>query len=301
MKWLKLGKIFAPNSDINWMLSHAAMPILHQSTENIGKLYFTTRDRHNRSHTAFLELDLSDPFRILRVSTAPILAPGDDGYFDDSGSMASSIVECPGVLRLYYVGWNLGVSVPFRHAIGLAESRDGGESFSRFSTGPILDRSIWDPCFPSGHSVLFKNGKWRMWYVSCTHWRVVNGQKRHYYHVKYAESNDGINWQRDGIVCLDFANEDEYAFGRPCVIEDHNGYKMWYCVRGQAYKLGYAESVDGLRWERKDTLAGLETSPGSWDSEMIAYPYVYSFKGNQFMFYNGNDYGQTGVGLAILE
>ena len=34
---------------------------------------------------------------------------------------------------------------------------------------------------------------------------------------------------------------------------------------------------------------------------MMEYPYVIDHKGTRYMFYNGNDYGKTGIGLAIFE
>jgi hypothetical protein len=139
-----------------------------------------------------------------------------------------------------------------------------------------------------------------MWYVSCTGWNIVDGQIRHHYHIKYAESSDGIHWQRDGRVCIDFKSDDEYAISRPCVVHDPDMYRMWYSYRGASYRIGYAESPDGLVWQRKDEEAGIDVSSEGWDSEMIAYPYVFDHKGRRYMLYNGNGYGKTGIGLAVI-
>jgi len=78
---------------------------------------------------------------------------------------------------------------------------------------------------------------------------------------------------------------------------------MWYCYRGgtDMYRAGCAESKDGIDWERKDAEAGIDVSESGWDSEMICYPCVFEHKGQRYMLYNGNDYGRTGFGLAILE
>ena len=65
--------------------------------------------------------------------------------------------------------------------------------------------------------------------------------------------------------------------------------------------MGFASSSDGLKWERDDTLAGIDVSPEGWDSEMICYPYVFEHKDTKYMLYNGNGYGRTGFGLAVLE
>jgi hypothetical protein len=76
---------------------------------------------------------------------------------------------------------------------------------------------------------------------------------------------------------------------------------MWYCYRGTAYRLGYAESADGIAWARKDEEVGIDISPSGWDSEMLAYPWVLRHGNAMYMFYNGNSYGKSGVGLAIAS
>jgi hypothetical protein len=76
---------------------------------------------------------------------------------------------------------------------------------------------------------------------------------------------------------------------------------MWYSYRGESYRIGYAESHDGIQWTRRDEEAGIEVSDGGWDSEMICYPCVFDHEGQRYMLYNGNGYGKTGIGLAVLE
>jgi hypothetical protein len=147
--------------------------------------------------------------------------------------------------------------------------------------------------------VLVDGGVWRMWYVSGTGWTPEERSAKHYYHVKYAESDDGVEWRRAGVVCIDY-RPGEHAIARPCVLKQGDRYRMWYCYRGPAYRIGYAESGDGLRWERLDDAAGIDVSAAGWDSEMLAYPYVFEHGGALYMLYNGNDYGRTGVGLAVL-
>ena len=138
-----------------------------------------------------------------------------------------------------------------------------------------------------------------MWYVSGTGWERRDGRPIHGYHIKYAESDDGLTWNRNGHVCIDYRDESEYAIARPCVIRDGDRYRMWFCARGETYRLGYAESWDGLTWERRDEEAGLDPSSTGWDSEMICYPAVFDSKGRRHLLYNGNGYGASGIGYAI--
>jgi hypothetical protein len=243
-------------------------------------------------------VDFSETLQVSHILDEPLLSAGQAGEFDDSGTMATWLVNFKGVKYLYYIGWNLGVSVPFRNAIGVALSTDDGLTFQKYSRGPILDRSIHDPCFTASCCVMIDNGLWRMWYLSCLEW---DANLRHRYHIKYAESHDGLDWQRDGTICIDFASNDEYAISRPSVIKDTTGYKMWYSYRGEYYKIGYAESDDGIVWRRYDTDAGLDKSPSGWDSDMVEYPFVFDEGGTRYMLYNGNGYGKTGVGYAVWQ
>jgi hypothetical protein len=75
---------------------------------------------------------------------------------------------------------------------------------------------------------------------------------------------------------------------------------MWYSYRGKRYRIGYAESSDGLHWIRKDNETGIHVSRSGWDSKMIEYPFVFDHQGSRYLLYNGNDYGKTGIGLALL-
>jgi hypothetical protein len=79
---------------------------------------------------------------------------------------------------------------------------------------------------------------------------------------------------------------------------------MFYSVRyiDKLYRIGYAESIDGINWIRKDNEIDIDVSQEGWDSEMICYPSVISVKEKTYLFYNGNNNGETGFGYAeILE
>ena len=44
----------------------------------------------------------------------------------------------------------------------------------------------------------------------------------------------------------------------------------------------------------------IDVSPTGWDAEMICYPAVINVKGKTYLFYNGNNNGETGFGVAEL-
>jgi hypothetical protein len=300
MKWHKRGHVFCPSGERPWMASHAAVPCAEPLDSHRVRIYFTCRDGAQRSHCGWVEIDLRRPDVPLRLADQPVLAPGAVGFFDDSGAMLCWITPTKGGDRFYYQGWNLGTNVPFRNSIGLAV-RDGDGRLHLHSPGPILDRGPHDPCFVGSPCVLREGAGWRMWYLSCVEWVPQDQGFRHRYHIKHAASDDGVQWQRDGTVCIDFQSEAEYAICRPSVLYEGGVYRMWYCYRGAAYRIGYAVSADGLSWQRRDAEAGIDVSPSGWDAEMIEYPHVFDHGGARYMAYCGNGYGRAGFGLAVLE
>jgi hypothetical protein len=78
---------------------------------------------------------------------------------------------------------------------------------------------------------------------------------------------------------------------------------MWFSYRGGAgstYRIGYAYSRSGATWDLRLKETGIDLSPSGWDSEMIEYPFVFEHRGERLMLYNGNGYGKTGFGIAVL-
>ena len=298
-RWIKKGLLYAPDGNSDWLHSHAALPVVDE-IESGNRVYFSGRDKRGRAQVGFFETGPNFG-KVTRVSEDPVIDLGPLGAFDDSGVTTSWIVNHAGKKYHYYSGWSLGVSVPFYFYIGLAISDDRGKTYHRVSPSPILDRNEIDPYLTASPCVLIEDGLWRMWYVSGTSWELKDERPQHRYHIKYAESIDGIQWNREGLVCIDYESDAEYAISRPCVIRDGDLYRMWYATRGSSYRIGYAESADGLNWARKDQESGIDVSANGWDSEMVAYPYVLEHEGDYYMLYNGNDYGKTGIGLAVLE
>lgn len=298
MRWEKLGQVFCPENIHDWMYFYAANTVAENVKDDLFKIYFSTRDRNNRASIGYVIGELNDNLRILDISSKPVLSPGDIGLFDDSGVSLSCITNVNGNKYLYYLGWNLGVTVPWRNSIGMAVYDQLSGQFKKFSPAPLLDRNDVDPYSISYPFVLVDDDRIRMWYGSNLKWGSQQVDMAHL--IKYAESVDGISWKRDGYIALDFKDSSEYAMSRPFVLKENGVYKMWYSYRGLSYRIGYAESGDGMKWTRIDERAGISVSDEGWDSETVEYPFIFDHKGCRYMLYNGNQYGRTGFGLARL-
>ena len=301
MKWKKKGRIFVVDGKIEWMQKYASMPMADKVYGDVYRIYFNSRNSQNMASIGFVEIDIKNPSKILKISEKPVLSPGRLGSFDDTGVWNSSLVNHNNEKYLYYIGWNQSKTIPFRWSIGLAISKDNGDSFKRYSEGPIMDRNTIDPYLVSSPTVFLDDGIWKMYYISAIKWEMHQGEFRAPYNIRYAESKDGINWERKGIVCIDFNNKNETRIARASVFREEDTYKMLYCYAGKSYRIGYAESKDGINWERKDGIAGINVSPNGWDSEMIEYPFVFEHNDKKYLLYNGNNYGESGFGYAVLE
>ncbi len=301
MKWKKKGLIIMPKKEDAWLMSHAMVPTVQKIGENVYRVYCSGRDDQNRSLIGYADIKAGETFGVVSVSKRPVLSPGELGCFDDNGVTPSWVVDWEGKQYLYYIGWKPRSTTRMSLVAGLAVSNDGGKTYVRYSKAPILHRTNLEPLsILTGPCVLKEGGLWRMWYVSGVEW--VNADLPRY-NIKYAESSDGIAWAQKGIVCIDFKSGDETALARPCVIKDRDVYRMWFSYKTEitTYRIGYAESEDGIDWNRMDECAGIDVSESGWDSEMIAYSCVFENAGQWYMLYNGNGYGRSGIGLAVLE
>ena len=302
MAWRKLGLVFSPLGEYPWMQSHAQLPTGLYLGNGRVRVYFASRDAHQRSHVCFVEIEIERPTEILKLCEQPVLAPGPLGCFDDHGVLPASLIEVDGSLYMYYVGWIPGEPPPLFYAsIGVAVSHDGGQSFTRVSSAPVLSRSEYDPCSVTSPCVLKEGSDWKMWYVSNFRWDTDETGLQSFYDIKMARSKDGINWSRDGSTAIGLT-PPERNIARPSVIRDADGYRMWYSVAsGHGYALAYAESLDGEDWTRLHEGGGLLKSDDGFDSQAVAYPNVIRIGEKTFMFYNGNGFGRTGLGVAVEE
>jgi predicted GH43/DUF377 family glycosyl hydrolase len=301
MRWRKLGRVYAPTGDQPWARQYAHLPTPVLLEPGRIRVYFAGLDADKFGRVGFVDVDAADPTRVLRASPEPVLDLGEPGTFDDSGVNPSCLLRAGDRWRMYYIGWQRSRRVPYLLFAGLAASTDG-ERFERTSRAPVLDRTDAEPFLRSATSVLAVEGGFRAWYVSATGWTTVNGEPYPRYVVRTADSGDGLQWSAGGQVCIDLEG-DEFGIGRPWVVRDPDRYRMWYSIRSHSrpYRMGYAESANGLRWERHGDRAGIVASDSGWDSEMVCYAAVIDVNGRRLMFYNGNRHGATGFGVAVLE
>ena len=306
MRWKKLGLVFGPNGLMPWAISHAMVPTPIRLSDKVIRVFVTFCDIKGIGRPGYVDVSAANPLKVLAVSKNPLLDLGKRGTFDENGLLTCSVTDLGnGRVYMYYAGFELGTKIRYRLLTGLAISEDGGNTFTRHSTTPLLERSSAELYFRGGPYCLYDRQRFRMWYVAGSEWINLYGKDMPVYDIRYIESNDGVHWPDRGEVQISITEPDEHGFGRPSVIPKKNGgYRMLYSVRRRslgAYRLGYAESSDGKNWKRMDQHLNLDVSSGSFDSEAIMYAAPIEVDNKLFVFYNGNGFGSLGFAVAVLE
>lgn len=309
MEWEKKGLIFGPGGKYEWSKSHAQVPVVDLIGDK-WRIYYATRNSQNNSYTSYIEVEAGNPRNILYVHDSPILTLGRLGSFDEHGIMPSSIIDFDGKKYLYYIGWSQRKSVPYQNSIGLAISSDGGRTFEKFSEGPIIGVNHIDPFFTGTIFVLKEDNYCSAYYLSCVEWKLVNEKPEPLYVIKYADSKNGIHWNRNNIRAISFKDEQEGGLVSASVIKRGSKYFMWFGYRkfydfrdnaNNSYRIGFATSDDGKNWLRNDDESGIGLSEDGWDSQMISYPNVVESGNKMYLFYNGNHFGKQGFGYAVSD
>lgn len=305
MKWYRENLIINPTYFTKKsQYTHAQFPTIYKDSKLIDDciyIYFNIRDNKNESHVVRSTFSF-EKLKIVDLNFKKILSPGKLGAFDDSGVTLGSICSVNEQIKLYYTGWNLTRKVIVNNSIGIASLNSKTGLFERNFDGPILTRSTLEPYTCASPFVLWdsKLSKYIMWYCSMDYWQKRNGSAKHYYDIKVAFSENGIEWSRPKISAVTYIKNSEYAFGRPFVRKINDEYEMFFSVRGTRYKIEKAKSLDGINWERTGPITWGGVSQ-QWENRAATYPSIYNYSGQDFMFYNGDGYGKTGIGMAILK
>jgi hypothetical protein len=302
LAWEKFGLVWGPSGPSFVGCTSALQPTPILIGDDVIRVFCGVRDKDGVSRIFFVDLSVKNPKIILRISDGPVLDIGQPGCFDENGVVPCALIRVGSKLRMYFAGYMLPSKVRFIAFSGMAESDNNGESFRRTSLVPVIERSNEEPLFRAIHSIMYDEGKFKVWYGAGDRFLPGKDKSLPSYNIRYLESVDGVNFPVRGGIAVDVLGS-EYRVGRPSVQKISDSlYLMFYGYGSEehSYKLGLAKSKDGLKWDRIDSEIGLNLSDEGWDSQMMAYPSVIETKSGTYLFYNGNEYGRSGFGVARL-
>ncbi len=299
MRWEKLGRLYCPQPVHPKLATHAANPLAVALDGDLYRVFFSGRDDQNRSSVGFVDVNIVSR-QVMYVHDRPAFEHGPADSFYSHGVSVGNCYEVGSSRYMLFMGWQRPPDSHWRGDIGrLVVS--GDLSLSLDGTDPLMTSDQHDPVSLSYPWVARERGGYRMWYGSTRSWDAGNGEMLHV--INEAASADGNRWSRNGLA-LPYVIGRAQAFSRPSVVaHPDGGYEMWFSYRGgggDAYRIGYASCTDASGWRLRLDEAGIDVSGSGWDSEMIEYPFVFEHRGQRFMLYNGDGFGRSGLGLAVL-
>ena len=146
-----------------------------------------------------------------------------------------------------------------------------------------------------------KNGSiYHMWYTG----QYTAGQPDGTSDIFHAVSEDGVHFTRTGdapVLKPDFTWEKQAVMCPGVLWEPEKAvYRMWYSA-GDQYEpdaIGYAESTDGLVWEKHSEPVFLPDRNSAWECHKVTACNVFRHDGAYWMFYIGfknEDYARIGI------
>jgi predicted GH43/DUF377 family glycosyl hydrolase len=243
----------------------------------------------------------------------PILTTGTETAFDGGGVLSAEVVPVTKThWHLYYVGYHPtkrqgDIKV---HQIGLAQSDDGGLSWYRTRAEPVIahgPQGSFDGFTISSNSVLHIDDKWYCWYTGTAQTPYLSS-------IGLATSKDGHLWEKYPFNPIMYYNphivHETFMVAKPHVLYEEGVFKMWYTAQGMAenckvgnYCICYAESIDGIHWQRYQGNPVVKPSSVGWDRTMVEYAEVINDDGRYHMWYCGDTYSNIGYaqGRSLAE
>lgn len=197
-----------------------------------------------------------------------------------------SVIKDTGGYRMWYMGHQ----DYYGYRIGYATSEDG-QDWVRNEHYPVFSAEQTFPPHAYMPSVILDDGVLKMWYST---WQE---SAAHIRHIGYATSLDGIEWENHGTLPSLLPSggwEGTFNLYDCTVLRDPESYtyKMWYTagptVPGWGAEIGYAESEDGIAWQKHTSQALSLGDPGTWDDRHISDPVVVRDGSLYRMWYTGN-------------
>ena len=140
-----------------------------------------------------------------------------------------------------------------------AVSRDGGVTFEKHGTGPVLPYSPDEPFVMSGPKIRRFDDRWYLWYIAGRKWKLVDGRPSPSTGFAWRHrptASTGASADRD---LIDAGSRTTKPRRAPTCSYANGRYHMFFCYRysedyrgkSEGYRIGYASS-DLTNWMRDD-------------------------------------------------
>lgn len=256
MEWKKLGFVWRGGEFLPWGVMGTLTPTPVVLQNGIIRVFCGLRDRQGVGRIGYFDVSEADPTQVVGYSSEPVLDIGVEGAFDDNGMLLGDFVWSEGILRMYYVGFQLATKAKFLAFGGLAESVDNGNSFERKFHSPVIDRDDSGLYIRAIHSIRsnLRGAGYQAWISEGAGWEKINGGFYPQYEVASINSPDGLHFERNSSCKVNLNLPGEYRLGRSRIFSFNNEEHILTFTYGTSdgkYESGYAFSTDLINWERR--------------------------------------------------
>lgn len=84
MNWIKKGRLFCVEEDMDWMCTHATLPIFFPINENYFRIYFSTRNKDGKSYPAYAVFERNS-WKLREICNKPLLEWGSQEHLMIAG------------------------------------------------------------------------------------------------------------------------------------------------------------------------------------------------------------------------
>jgi predicted GH43/DUF377 family glycosyl hydrolase len=242
----------------------------------------------------------------IKYSKNPILASSYNGWESSrTGILFGSIIKIDSTYFLYYSTFpDKGNNA--RGQIGVTTSKDG-ISWAKYKNNPILRASIEDSEYHLAYPyVIESGGNYYMYYTVAsadTWWQPTQ--------YRVAASKNGIDWERKGIVLGSGVDKELDVWIEGCsVYKANDGYILAYTgakdSESWCITLASNKNPTGMFAKLGYPILSKSSLKGTFDSSIVATPYIFSQGNQHYLFYQGGSEGKLGytylsIGLARMD
>ncbi len=238
-----------------------------------------------------------DGFEWQNEETNPILTIGSDGDFDSFNIRWPYVIYDKGVYKMWYAGSTNGND----WQVGYATSVDG-ISWDKYDQSPVFIPSDedWESYSIRLGAIVLKDEIYHLWYDGSSDGFHTTSA------IGYAQSTDGINWNRIGAGPTLRAGSEFFATHKVSVGDVHwinDGYfEMFYTGvnENNERSVGRAVSEDGLNWFHDPNNPIIPHSTENTWNEFSSASSTFIREGDNYqLWFSGEDgYGNWNIGVA---
>ena len=300
VKFQRLTPVFAEPPPAGGWFSHAMAPAPLLLGDRI-RVFVGGWDETGISRIFFVDVAREDPSRLIGYSKDPVLDLGDAGCFDDNGVFPGSVTTVDEMPILYFTGFQIGQHVRHFNFSGAARISGDGP-LQRVSKAPVLDRADEGLHVRAGLSTVRVGSTLMSAYSAGSTWLTIDGVSRPVYDVYMQHPSSPVHFDSSGLVVLRHEPPGEHALGRPQLILRGGEVIVLFTTRttDMRYRFGAARASRSGMWSRV-AIDGLEDTIAGFDDEMTYFPGPVMVDDRLLVFYSGNGFGRTGLGVGEIR